>query len=955
MLPEQDGKTSSPLTEPASPPEQTSGLLQGPVLRLSTGMHTAPILRLSSDADQRYVVTGSPDKTVRVWELATGRLLRTLRPPMGLGDEGKIYSVALSPDGSTVAAGGATGHACERSYAIYLFDRDSGRLRQRLTGLPSSIQHLAYSRDGSLLVATLLRQGIRLYRTQDYSQVASDTTYGERSLWADFDRTGRLVTSAYDGFVRLYDPTGKLRAKYRVPSSALPHGVAFSPDGARVAVGLSNATSVQILSGVDLTPQHAATAPRDSERHHFAKVAWSGDGKTLYTGGWRPVKGINALRHWADAGQGAATDFSIARHAFSQLTSLQDGRVLFATFDPTFGILDASGQPQFVKSAASVDFRGEMQTFRLSQDGATVQFHTQRSGGVPLRFALHTRVLMARPPEDPSLVPPVTSASGISLTGWQDAFTPAVNGTALKLWPHERALSIALTPDRQRVLLGAEWSLRLCDLTGKELWRVTVPGTTWKVNIAGNGEVAVAAFGDGTIRWYRLRDGHELLALFPHVDRKRWVLWTPDGYYDASPGAEGLIGWHVNRGRDQAADFFRADRFRSTFFRPDIVASALQQRDHTPALQPPNAAARLARQNVEVGTLLPPVLQVLTPSDGATVTTPTVTVRVTVRTPSGEPVTALKALIDGRPVLQTRSLQVVSTAGEVRELQIPIPAHDSEVALIAENRHTASEPVTIKLRWGGVTPAMATQPKLYVLAVGVSQYKNPNLTLGLADKDAQDFATAMQRQQGRMYRTVEVKRLTNGMATKRAILDGFAWLEQQVARGDVAAIFLAGHGVNAPSGEYYFLPTDIDTERVPGTGVSLADFRSTVAAIRGRVLLFVDTCHAGNILWKQGRGTLSVTGAVNDLASAEHGAVVFAAATGNQVSQENVAWGNGAFTKALVEGLEGGAVSSGTGRITFLGLGEYISERVEALTQGQQTPTLTPSPNVPNFPVALAH
>ena len=56
-----------------------------PVLRLETGMHTAAILSIGMDAAQRYLVTGSTDKTVRVWELASGQLLRTLRPPLGRG------------------------------------------------------------------------------------------------------------------------------------------------------------------------------------------------------------------------------------------------------------------------------------------------------------------------------------------------------------------------------------------------------------------------------------------------------------------------------------------------------------------------------------------------------------------------------------------------------------------------------------------------------------------------------------------------------------------------------------------------------------------------------------------------------------------------------------------------------------------------------------------------------
>jgi hypothetical protein len=112
------------------------------------------------------------------------------------------------------------------------------------------------------------------------------------------------------------------------------------------------------------------------------------------------------------------------------------------------------------------------------------------------------------------------------------------------------------------------------------------------INITGNGQVAAAALSDGAIRWYRLRDGQELLALFPHRDRKRWVLWTPSGYYDAAPGAEELLGWHVNQGRDAAADFFPVSQFRSTYFRPDVVAAVLDTLDEAAALQQADAAAQ---------------------------------------------------------------------------------------------------------------------------------------------------------------------------------------------------------------------------------------------------------------------------------------------------------------------------------------------------------------------------
>jgi WD40 repeat protein len=151
-----------------------------PFLRIETGMHTAPIIRISVDTAERYLVTASHDKTARVWDLQSGKLLQILRPPLGAGDEGKLYAVALSPNGTTVAVGGWT-ESGQDSNNIYLFDRASGRLISRIGGLPNVIFHLAYAADGRYLVAALGENGIRVYRSSDLSEVARDTDYGSDS------------------------------------------------------------------------------------------------------------------------------------------------------------------------------------------------------------------------------------------------------------------------------------------------------------------------------------------------------------------------------------------------------------------------------------------------------------------------------------------------------------------------------------------------------------------------------------------------------------------------------------------------------------------------------------------------------------------------------------------------------------------------------------------------------
>ena len=98
---------------------------------------------------------------------------------------------------------------------------------------------------------------------------------------------------------------------------------------------------------------------------------------------------------------------------------------------------------------------------------------------------------------------------------------------------------------------------------------------------------------------------------------------------------------------------------------------------------------------------------------------------------------------------------------------------------------------------------------------------------------------------------------------------------------------------------------------------------------------------------------------VADFAHTESGVVVYAASTGRQVSQENESWGNGAFTKALIEGLgapgqKAKADFSHTGAITTSELDAYVTERVKSLKGGAQSPVMIRPATVPDFPVAIA-
>jgi WD40 repeat protein len=120
-------------------------LYDRPVLAIDPGMHTARITSQAVDAGGQFAVTGGDDRTVRIWSVTEGKLLRTIWIPAGPENIGRVYAVAINSDGSTIAVGGPTEHRAGPS-PIYLFDRESGTLLRRIgNDVPNVADYLAFS------------------------------------------------------------------------------------------------------------------------------------------------------------------------------------------------------------------------------------------------------------------------------------------------------------------------------------------------------------------------------------------------------------------------------------------------------------------------------------------------------------------------------------------------------------------------------------------------------------------------------------------------------------------------------------------------------------------------------------------------------------------------------------------------------------------------------------------
>jgi WD40 repeat protein len=954
-----------------------------PIPRIEAGMHAAPIRRIFPDAAARLALTLGNDKTARLWELASGRLLRILRPPIGVGPEGELDAGAFSADGTLAAVAGYTGVEWDRAVSIYLFDTTTGRMVRRLSGFPQVVVGLAFSPGGRWLAVGLGdKSGLRILDVAEGREVARDEAYTKPCGGLEWRGDNQLLTASLDERLRLYGWNDRPPAVLKPLHSAHPAqaremaSARFSPDGRRIAVGFEDSRTVAVFSGSDLSPLFSADT-KGFPSDNLGTVGWNADGTILAAGGmWVHGHG-SPIRVWRDSGRGEFRDFPVARNTIMNLQPLPDGRLLYCAADPAWGILDPSTGATQLGAPPIGDFRDNLATFQISDDARKVAFAFQQFGKEPATFDLSQRLLRSgNTGEKAPTGLHAARTEGLRITDWEFTKVPKLGGKPLKLKfqaPWERSICLAIAPDASSFVLGGDLFLRSISARGAPRWETTAPGAIWCVNLSADGRVAVAAFSDGTIRWYRADNGTELLALFPHADRERWVLWTPQGYYDASPKGEDLIGWHVNRGKDSAADFFPASKFRDQFYRPDVIARVIETLDVGEALKEANAAIGrkeqpAARVEDVVARMQPPVVQLMTGGVLGEASVPAgesaFVVHYRVRQGGADPVTRVRILLDGRPV----NVQTPVPASDTAEAQasIPLPAKDSILTVLAENRFAVSEPATLRLvhAVAKIAPAPASEPaalkpKLYLFAAGISHYaKNDYLPdLGYAAKDASDFSAAFARQEGGLYQKVESRVLTDAKANAGDILDGLDWIKKSTTSKDVAIVFLSGHGENDEEGRFYFCAHDYDHTRRLRTGVSFEDIQKTLASISGKVLFFIDSCHAGNALGKlyaaKGVETNDLNRVVNELSSAENGAIVFASSTGRQQSVESDEWKNGAFTKAIVEGLDGKADFFHNGKITVSGLETYLAERVKELTDGQQSPTVAKPQTVPDFPIAI--
>ncbi|HXZ14444.1 MAG TPA: PDZ domain-containing protein, partial [Roseiarcus sp.] len=592
------------LTLAAAAPGAT--LLDGevrPTLMLDTGGHMALVKGLAFTRDGRAIVSAGDDKVVRVSDWRSGKTLRTIRGDVGPGNAGKIYAIALSPDQHWLAVAGSLGDTGAQPIRIYDFDTgrltrllsghtdiinalafaadskrlisgsrdttaivwdvESGRSLQRLTGHRGELYAVGFSPDADLAITGSFDNSLRLWRTDDGRLIKEMQGHADKVFSLAVRRSDGVIASGdFAGEIRLWDGRSGQFLRTLARQTGRVRALAFSPDGTKLLSVCSQNCGGRNFAHVFDATSGKEIATYAGHDNSVLAAAISPDGKFAATAGGN----TSAIHLWELAtGRGIVAP---------------DGRPV---------VLTGTGAP-----AWSVGFSADGR--RIAWGNAQTRISPTDRG--PLQFQLRLpamgEAVTAPEPlsEATTFVRGNSNRAGLSLVhrpGGAFAYAEAVldirrgERTVVSLerdrtsgYAHQ---SYSFSPDSRVVISGggggqlfafdlAELeskggTLRGGDFDGVAHAFVGHEGDVWAEAPSPDGRYLVSGSADQTVRLWNLKTRELIVTLFRGANGE-WALWTPQGYYAASPNGEALVGWNLNRGADKDAQWVSAEQLRGT-------------------------------------------------------------------------------------------------------------------------------------------------------------------------------------------------------------------------------------------------------------------------------------------------------------------------------------------------------------------------------------------------------
>lgn len=842
-------------------------LATGKVIRAFTGsIDSAVFLR-----DGRRFATGGKDKIVRLWDIASGRMIRSFE-----GHSRAINAVTATPDGRYLLTG-------SKDKTIKLWNVESGQLLRTFSGHKRSVSALAVTPDGGQFISG----------SQDHTA----------KLWSL--RTGQLVRTF----------AGR---------AGMVNALHVTPDGRYLATARTWDSTIKLW---DLESGSMIRRFSDHDLAHATSVVVTDDRRFLIAGDlskyikiWdfktgQLVRRFEAHTDWVQALAVSAKGDYLASGSTDKtikVWNLTTGELIqtFEGHSKDVTSIDVSPDGDHLVSSS---WDGTIRMWNVSTGKQVRSFKGHELGNVKsVKFTRDAKYIVSGGQDTTVRIWEVATGKAIRIL--KGALSRSSEG-------HQWAVnSIALTPDDRHIVSGSgDDTVKLWDIkTGRILH--TFDGHLADVNfvaVTPDGRYLVSGSADGTIKVWNLAERRPVLTFIAQSNNGEWASVVTEGFFNFS-AREASNRLSIVKGT-RSFDLFQVYQ---SLYSSDLVREALAG---DPDGEVKRAAEIVNLEKVIASGTVPEISVELVSAEKET-ESELITTKVDI-SDAGGGIGRVEWRVNGltvgvhHPEVNAKALKL--------DRAIPLDPGENTIEVVAYNGKDllSSLPATTKITFKpkGKLP----KPTLHVLAIGVNHYSDDVFRpLNLAVADAEAFGRRIKAAGKGLYEKVAVTTVTSPGAT----LEKIEWAINDIGRKahprDTFILFAAAHG-KSEQGRFHLIPEDFSSDG-PGTMAEraidqdrLQDWiANRIKAKRGLVLL--DTCESGAVVASHLRSVTQAAASEAGIGRLHQaiGRPVLTAAAADQVALEGYGEGDrkhGVFTYAVLDALtRGDANNNGTIEVSEL-------------------------------------